>query len=91
MIDGLAALALKIFDLSIDFILFKYILYSKLRDWLLTKPGDSKMKTVLLSDQTVGTTDQDVEIGDTVLVDLHDENGMPIQVEGAVEEILTEE
>jgi hypothetical protein len=48
------------------------------------------MKTVLLNDQTVGTTDQqDVEIGDTVVVDLHDENGMPIQVEGIVEEILT--
>ena len=46
--------------------------------------------TVLLNNQTVGTTDQDVEIGDTVVVDLHDENGMPIQVEGIVEEILTE-
>ena len=48
------------------------------------------MKTVLLNDQTVGTTDQDAEIGDTVVVDLHDENGMPIQVEGVIEEILTE-
>lgn len=46
------------------------------------------MKTVILSDQTVGTTEQDVEIGDTVIVDLHDENGMHIQVEGIVEEIL---
>jgi len=49
------------------------------------------MKTVLLNDQTVGTTDQDVEVGDTVVVDLHDDNGMPIQVEGVVDEILTEE
>ena len=49
------------------------------------------MKTVLLSDQTVGTTDQDVEIGDVVVIDLHDENGMHIQAEGVVEEILTED
>lgn len=49
------------------------------------------MKTVLLEDFTIGTTDQDVEIGDTVVVDLHDENGLPIQVEGVIEDILVEE
>lgn len=49
------------------------------------------MKTVLLEDFTIGTTDQDAEIGDTVVVDLHDENGMPIQVEGVIEDILVEE
>lgn len=47
------------------------------------------MKTVLLTDQTVGTTCQDdVEIGDTVIVDLHDENGLPIRIQGIVEEVL---
>lgn len=50
------------------------------------------MKTVLLSDKTVGTTDQqDVEKGDTIYVQLHDENGIPIQVEGVVEDILIDE
>jgi hypothetical protein len=49
------------------------------------------MKTVLLEDFTIDTTDQDAEIGDTVVVDLHDENGLPIQVEGVIEDILVEE
>lgn len=47
------------------------------------------MKTVLLQDQTVGTVEDDgVEIGDTVTVSLHDENGVAIDVDGVVDEIL---
>ena len=47
------------------------------------------MKTVLLQDQTVGTIDMDdLKVGDNVTVELHDENGMPIEVDGIVEEIL---
>lgn len=43
--------------------------------------------TVLLNDGTVGQVDQ-AQVGDSVTVSLHDENGMPIQVSGVVTEIL---
>ena len=43
---------------------------------------------VLLEDGTVGNTSFPVEVGDRVAVDLHDENGNPITVEGVVKEIL---
>lgn len=43
--------------------------------------------TVLLKDGTTGKVDN-AKIGDEVTVSLHDENGMPIQVTGTVEEIL---
>jgi hypothetical protein len=42
---------------------------------------------VLLTDGTVGTVEA-AEVGETVTVSLHDENGMPIEVTGTVEEIL---
>lgn len=43
--------------------------------------------TVLLKDGTVGKVDA-AKVGDEVTVSLHDENGMPIEVSGIVEEIL---
>ena len=46
------------------------------------------MNTILLQDGTVGTTDYDCEIGDTITVSLHDENGNNIEVTGIVEEII---
>ncbi len=46
------------------------------------------MATVLLKDQTVGTVEGKVQIGDFVTVMLHDENGMPLTAEGEVEQIL---
>lgn len=47
--------------------------------------------TVLLTDGTVGDIDSfDVSVGDEVLVNLHDENGMSIEVGGIVDEILVE-
>lgn len=49
------------------------------------------MKTVLLRDGTVGDTDYNAKDGDTVRVDLHDENGNQIQITGEVEEVLEEE
>jgi hypothetical protein len=42
---------------------------------------------VLLTDGTVGKVEM-AEVGDTVTVTLHDENGMPTEVTGVVEEIL---
>jgi len=45
---------------------------------------------VLLKDGTVGTV-YTAEVGDTVTVSLHDENGMPIRVTGVVEAILETE
>lgn len=45
---------------------------------------------VLLKDGTVGKVDY-AEIGDTVDVTLHDENGIPIEVHGIVEDILEDE
>ena len=42
---------------------------------------------VLLNDGTAGQVDQ-AQVGDSVTVSLHDENGMPIQVSGVVAEIL---
>lgn len=45
--------------------------------------------TVLLKDGTVGQVGY-AEIGDEVTISLHDENGMPIQVTGIVDEILDE-
>lgn len=49
------------------------------------------MKTILLEDGTVGKTDEDVNVGDTVTVSLHDENGMPIEATGVVKDILVED
>lgn len=47
--------------------------------------------TVLLANDTVGTIKaQAVHVGDTVTVELHDENGMPIKATGEVVEILDE-
>lgn len=48
------------------------------------------MKTVLLKDQTVGQI-EDAEVGQWVTILLRDENGVPIEVEGEVEEILEED
>lgn len=42
---------------------------------------------VLLKDGTTGSIDS-AAVGDEVTVALHDENGMPIEVTGIVEEIL---
>lgn len=44
--------------------------------------------TVLLASGTVGETESEVSVGDRVTVSLNDENGMPIQETGLVEEIL---
>jgi hypothetical protein len=47
------------------------------------------MYSVLLKDGTVGKLDTLVaKVGNWVTVDLHDENGLPIQVTGEIEEIL---
>lgn len=46
------------------------------------------MMTVLLKDQTTGKVEGPVEVGDFVTVETHDENGMQIEIEGEVEEIL---
>jgi hypothetical protein len=46
------------------------------------------MQTVLLTSGTVGTTQGSADIGDTVTIELHDENGMPIRETGEVAEIL---
>nr|WP_172624045.1 hypothetical protein [Rhodanobacter glycinis] len=46
------------------------------------------MSTVLLTSGTVGTTSETAEVGQTVTVKLHDENGMPISETGEVAEIL---
>lgn len=46
------------------------------------------MSTVLLSSGTVGTTAVNASVGDTVTVELHDENGMPINDSGEVVEVL---
>ncbi|MEQ1638565.1 MAG: hypothetical protein ABL903_18020 [Methylococcales bacterium] len=47
------------------------------------------MKTVLLSDKTVGITENDiVEIGDSITAYLQDANGTPCSVYGVVEDIL---
>jgi hypothetical protein len=43
--------------------------------------------TVLLTDGTTGQV-ASAKVGDKVTVSLHDENGMPIEVTGVVEEIL---
>lgn len=47
--------------------------------------------TVLLEGGTVGKTATAAEIGDTVTVKLHDENGMPIEVTGKLVEVLRED
>jgi hypothetical protein len=44
--------------------------------------------TVLIEGDTVGTVNSVPEIGDTVTVDLHDENGNGITRTGQVVEIL---
>ena len=49
------------------------------------------MKTLLLKDQTVGKYDGSCEIGDIVTVQLHDENGNPIEVTGEVIDILEDD
>ncbi len=46
------------------------------------------MQTVLLTSGTVGTIQGSADIGDTVTIELHDENGMPIRETGEVAEIL---
>lgn len=47
------------------------------------------MYTVMLKDGTVGKVDcLVVNVGELVTVDLRDENGMPIQKSGVIEEIL---
>ncbi|HFQ6947256.1 TPA: hypothetical protein ACHSL7_002217 [Klebsiella pneumoniae] len=47
--------------------------------------------TVLLNDDTVGTLTADsVDEGQTVTVNLHDENGNPITATGTVVDILEE-
>lgn len=48
----------------------------------------NEMSTVLLSSGTVGTTAVNASVGDTVTVELHDENGMPINDSGEVVEVL---
>lgn len=49
--------------------------------------------TIRLSDDTCGALDSAIEpaIGDTVTVQLHDEGGNQIEVEGEVAEILEQE
>ena len=47
------------------------------------------MKKVQLNNGTIGVT-ASAEIGETVTVLLHDEDGMPFEVTGEVVEILTE-
>jgi len=49
------------------------------------------MKTILLQSQSVGSTDQDVDVGDTVEITLHDENGLELTETGVVEEILLDD
>lgn len=46
------------------------------------------MTTVLLTSGTVGTTSETAEVGQTVTVKLHDENGGSISETGEVAEIL---
>ena len=46
------------------------------------------MSTVILTSGTIGTTSDVAEVGDTVTVTLHDENGMPITETGEVAEVL---
>ena len=46
------------------------------------------MSTVLLTSGTVGTTSTKAAVGDTVTVNLHDENGNDITETGTVEEVL---
>ena len=53
-----------------------------------TTSEEYKMNIVLLTDGTVGKAKDDAKIGDTVTVDLHDENGNFIKATGVVEEIL---
>lgn len=45
---------------------------------------------VLLKDGTAGEV-EDGKVGDSVIISLQDENGMPIKVSGIVEEILVED
>jgi hypothetical protein len=55
--------------------------------------------TVLLQNDTIGTIDSDTIdgqhadafVGEVVKVHLHDENGMPITVEGRLVEVLSAE
>lgn len=49
------------------------------------------MITVLLKSGTVGKVGDACEIGDTVTVSLHDENGTQIEVSGIVEDILEDD
>ena len=49
------------------------------------------MTTVLLSDKSTGKVEGPVSVGDLVLVETYDENGMPIQITGEVEEVLEED
>lgn len=46
------------------------------------------MSTVLLTSGTVGTTSTEAEVGHTVTVTLHDENGLPVTETGEVAEVL---
>lgn len=46
------------------------------------------MSTYLLKDGTAGTATAGHEVGETVTVQLHDENGMPIERTGEVVEVL---
>lgn len=51
--------------------------------------NEKTMSTVvLLASGTVGTTATDVAVGQTVVVTLRDENGMPITETGRVDEVL---
>ncbi len=49
------------------------------------------MITALLKDQTTGKVEGPVSVGDFVTVETHDENGMPLETEGEVAEILEED
>jgi hypothetical protein len=57
--------------------------------------GDTKMANfkVLLTDGTVGIASSihDDIVGQDWVLDLHDENGLPIQVQGTIAEVLCEE
>lgn len=46
------------------------------------------MSTVLLTSGTVGTTSTEAEVGQTVTIALHNENGLPITETGKVAEVL---
>ncbi len=43
---------------------------------------------VLLTDGTVGRVERPAQVGDRVTVYLHDENGLPIERTGVVQEVL---